>query len=136
MGSEGLLDLDTVRELAELDGQAGAPLALELLEAFAADARRTLLRMRVCAWLGDATTLAREAHRLKGSSGSVGAARLQAECLALERCARAGDLGELIGLEERIEHALDVLQATRQDMLRCETLFPKAGRCSTMQRAI
>lgn len=136
MRNEALLDLETIRDLAEFDGGPGAPFAVELLEMFTADAHRALLRMRVSAWLGDAGALAREAHRLKGSSGSVGATRLQAECLALERCAREGNLGELVGLEERIEHALDVLQATREGILQCDALFRKAKRCSTMERAI
>lgn len=136
MRGNDLLDLETLRELAALEGSQGQPYAAELLELFTAEARRALLRMRVSAWLGDAGALAREAHRLKGSSGSVGATRLQAECLALERCAREGDLGELVGLEERIEYALGVLQATREGILQCESLFRDAGDWSTMEHRL
>jgi len=127
---EGLLDLCMVRDLAECGGDAGPAFVLELLKMFAAEARRALLRMRVCAWLGDMRALAREAHRLKGSSASMGAARLAAECAELERRAR----GERsLGLEARVEHALGVLEATREGMLHCHCLFPYAGRCSNIE---
>jgi HPt (histidine-containing phosphotransfer) domain-containing protein len=41
---------------------------------------------------GDTATLRRHAHSLKGSSGTVGATRLQALSLALEQAAARGDL--------------------------------------------
>lgn len=126
---EGLLDLETVRDLAECGGGGGTAFALELLEMFAAEARRALLRMRVCAWLGDTAALAREAHRLKGSSASMGAARLAAECVELERRAYE-DCAE--GLEARVEYALNVLEATREGILRCDILSPRSERRSSL----
>ena len=129
-----LLDLEVIDDLASLYTTRGNEVARELLELFAADAHRCLVLIRVSAWLGDAATLRREAHRLKGTSGSVGAARLGMECAALERCAEEGDLGALLGLEERIEHAFSVLQETR-DAIRSLALFPKARGCSNMGAA-
>jgi len=129
-----LFDLQAVGELATLHRTQGEEFMRGLLELFAADAHRALVRMRVSAWMGDAAALLREAHRLKGSSGSFGAKRLAAECFAHERCAREGELGELVGLEERIEHALSVLQFTRQ-CIRSARLFQKAAGCSNMEAA-
>jgi HPt (histidine-containing phosphotransfer) domain-containing protein len=102
----------------------------ELLQ-FAADARRGLLRMRASAWLGDAESLQHEARRLKDASSSIGAERLQLECAALERCASEGSLDELVGLEERIEHAFSVLAETCEG-IRSRSLFRKARACSNM----
>ena len=102
----------------------------EELLLFAADARRGLLRMRASAWLGDAGSLQDEARRLKDASSSIGAVRLQVECAALERCASEGSLDELVGLEERIEHAFSILEQTCEGIRTC--LFQKARACSNM----
>jgi HPt (histidine-containing phosphotransfer) domain-containing protein len=134
MRIEELFDLQAIAELASLQRTRGDDFMRGLLEQFAADAHRALVNMRVSAWMGDAAALLREAHRLKGSSGSFGATCLQAECLALERCAREGDLGSLVGLEERIEYAMRVLQFTREG-IRSPTLFRKARACSNMDAA-
>ena len=135
MRIDELFDLEVVDEIVGLHAtRSGDAPARELLELFAADAHRTLVRMRVSAWLGDAVSLRREAHRLKGTSGSVGATRLQTECIALEKCAGDGDLGDLVGLEERIEYAFCVLQETCEG-IRSPTLYRKARRCSNMQAA-
>ena len=134
MRIEELFDLEIIDEIVWLHARRGDDAARELLELFAADAHRSLMRIRVSAWLGEADSLKREAHRLKGTSGSIGATRLQMECIALERCAGEGDLGELVGLEERIEHAFSVLKETR-DGIRSSALFQKARRCSNMEPA-
>jgi len=131
---EELFDLQAVGELVSIHRTHDDDFMRGLLELFAADAHRALLSMRVSAWMGDAAALLREAHRLKGSSGSFGATCLQAECLALERCAREGHPGSPLWLEERIEHALRVLQFTREG-IRSPALFRKARRCSNMDAA-
>jgi len=131
---EDLFDVEALGELATVHASQGEEFMRGLLELFAADAHRTLVSMRVSAWMGDAVALAREAHRLKGSSGSFGARRLEAECRVLERCAREGDLGGLLGLEEQIEQALGVLRATREG-IRHPELFRKPPGCCNMRQA-
>jgi HPt (histidine-containing phosphotransfer) domain-containing protein len=111
--AEQLLNLETVRELIEAEARSGKPFMAHLVDAFARDARAALERMRECARAGDAERLAREAHRLTGSSGSIGAARLCGECRALERTAREGKCD---ALEARIDHALRVLDASHRRM--------------------
>jgi HPt (histidine-containing phosphotransfer) domain-containing protein len=108
MSPDELIDRAVVREIAEVGDDATG--TLRLLEGFAADARRTLSAMRDWALRGETAPLMHAAHRLKGSSGSVGAIGLAAECLALERCAREG---RTAGLAGRIETALGVLEQTR-----------------------
>jgi len=105
-----LLDLGVIRDLADVTADSGCVFLRSVLERFAADARGGLQRMHGYARSGDATSLAREAHRLKGSSGTVGAIRLAGECLEIERSARAG---VCTGMEPKIAQALDVLDATR-----------------------
>ena len=87
--------------------------------------------MRASAWLGDARSLRDEARRLKDASSSIGAERLLAECAALEKCASDGSLDELVGLEERIEHAFSVLEQTCEGIRR-RSLFQKALACCNM----
>lgn len=105
-----LLDFDVIRDLAEVTSDSGTEFLRRVLEIFTADARDCLERMRRHVHHGDAASLAREAHRLKGSSGTVGAILLAVECREIERSARAG---LCTGLEPKIEQARDVLDATR-----------------------
>ena len=105
-----LVDHDVLRDLAGVCADSGSAFVLELTEVFAADARGAFERMRDCARQGDCTTLAREAHRLKGSSGTLGAVGLAGACLEIERRAREGRCGDV---EPRVDNALALLDATR-----------------------
>jgi len=104
------VDHDVLRDLAGVSADSGSRFVLELAEVFTADARGTIERMRACARRGDCGTLAREAHRLKGSSGTLGAVGLAGACLEIERRARAGACGDA---ETRVDEALALLDATR-----------------------
>ena len=113
MPAPELLDLQIIHELVGVTADSGNTFMQQLLQSFAVDAHGALERMQQHARRGDSAALAREAHRLRGSSGTVGAVRLAGECLAIERSARAGSCG---ALESSIERALDVLDATRNGM--------------------
>jgi HPt (histidine-containing phosphotransfer) domain-containing protein len=102
--SQSLLDLEQMRALAELDDGAGY--LRELFALFADDAQQALRHMSELLRRGDAQSLVREAHRLKGSSGSIGAAELSRCCLEIEYCARGlrgteVDLTQCISLAQR-----------------------------------
>jgi len=116
MGNDKLIDLVKVRELAALPGGGVG----KLIEAFVADARRTLGQMHGLARKGQGGAVAYEAHRLIGSSVSLGAVRLAAECLALERSAREGKKD----LAPQIDLALAVLDST-QILFSCLALGSK-----------
>jgi len=109
---EKLLDLEVVMDLIGVTAEDAGFIA-DLMRSYAADARQALERMHGYARVGDCAALAREAHRLKGSSGTVGAAQLARECLEIERAARGGTSR---GLECNIGHAAAVLEATRGRM--------------------
>jgi HPt (histidine-containing phosphotransfer) domain-containing protein len=112
---EELLNLQTVNELMAVEARSGKRFVAGLLESFAREARAALERMRAYARTGDRERLAREAHRLKGSSGSIGAARLSGECRALEKTARDASCETL---EARIDQALQVLDLSQRRMER------------------
>lgn len=105
-----LLDLNVIRDLAEATSDSGPDFLRSVLERFASDARDCIERMRRHARNGDTASLASEAHRLKGSSGTVGAILLASKCQEIERSARAG---VCTGIEPRLEQARDALDATR-----------------------
>lgn len=105
-----LLDTGVMRELMGTTADSGRTFMIDLMEMFVGDARTALERMRRHVLSHDAAALAREAHRLKGSSATVGAIRLAASCLAIERSAKNGICA---GLETNIDGALDILDATR-----------------------
>ena len=105
-----LLDLSVIRDLEEVTADSGPGFLRAVLERFTADALDGLDRMRRHARRGDTAALAREAHRLKGSSGTVGAILLAAECREMEHAAQAGTC---TGMEPRIENIHDILDATR-----------------------
>ena len=105
-----LLDTAIVQELAGAIADSGNEFMLELMETYTRDAHAALERMRQQVCAGDAASLAREAHRLKGSSATVGAIRLAAACFAIELSAKSGICD---GLGARVDAALEILDATR-----------------------
>jgi HPt (histidine-containing phosphotransfer) domain-containing protein len=111
--ADALLDFEVIRDLADVTADSGGAFLRGLLERFAAEACDTLERMQAYARCGDSASLAREAHRLKGSSGTVGAIRFAGECREIERSARAG---VCTGMGTRIEQARSVLDATRSGL--------------------
>jgi len=104
----GLLDLEQVRALADLEDTSGEWNLSKLFELFAFDASEALERMDELARSGDAQALERMAHRLKGSSVSIGAAGFSRDCREIELGAGRAD-GDL---PLRIEHARHQLDAT------------------------
>jgi HPt (histidine-containing phosphotransfer) domain-containing protein len=105
-----LLDLQVIQEIVGVTADSEGTFMVQLLQTFVSDAHDALARMQHHAHAGDSAALAREAHRLKGSSGTVGATQLAGECRAIEHTARAGSCA---GLDSSIEQARQVLDATR-----------------------
>jgi len=104
----GLLDLEQLRELADLEDTSGEWNLSTLFELFALDASEALERMRELAHNGDSQALVRMAHRLKGSSVSIGATGFSRHCREIELGAGQADRD----LDLQIEHARCQLDAT------------------------
>ncbi len=94
-----VLDRSALRQLLEMVGDDRAFLG-ELVDEFLVDAPVQLAAMRAAAHDGDAASLVRPAHTLKGTSANVGAAEVSAACRTIEEQAKAGSLD---GIGERIE---------------------------------
>lgn len=89
------LDKDRVRELKELTADDPALLD-ELIDLFLTDAPKLMDQMRRASEDEDAPALRRAAHTMKGSSGQMGALRIQDICATIETLA---ETGSLVGVE-------------------------------------
>jgi HPt (histidine-containing phosphotransfer) domain-containing protein len=108
-GHDGPLDEDLLALLADLRDASGTRILAGMYEDFDGDARASLARMRELASREEREALAREAHRLRGSGGSLGARGFAEDCLEIER--RARDAGGS-RLEASVEKAGRRLEAT------------------------
>jgi HPt (histidine-containing phosphotransfer) domain-containing protein len=87
----------------------------ELVEMFLDEGQSILATLRKELEEGDAQSVERIAHTLKGSSSNIGATRMAAICAELEGGGVSGDLTTAPALLERLEaefeHVLSVLTA-------------------------
>ena len=97
---EDPLDRAVVGNLLELGGRE---MLSELVEMFFGDMTFGLSNLKVAAREGDATSVERIAHTLKGGSGNMGATRMAAVCAELEDAGASGDLASVPALIERLE---------------------------------
>jgi DNA-binding response OmpR family regulator len=111
------LDKDRVRELQEL-ASGDAHLLQELIDLFLSNAPELLQQMRRAAEDEDAAALRKAAHTLRGSSGQMGALRMQELCNTVEALATTGSL---VGVESLLaevsaafERAVSELKALAQ----------------------
>jgi CheY-like chemotaxis protein/HPt (histidine-containing phosphotransfer) domain-containing protein len=98
--TEDPLDGAAIDNLLEL---GGPELLSELAEAFSGDTGSALPALRAAATAGDARSVERIAHSLKGSSGSIGAQRMSAACAELQDAGALGDISSVPGLLDRLE---------------------------------
>src|SRR6185295_2688339 len=79
------IDLSVLTGFAEWQGDEESDLVVELIDLYLTDSSRRLADMRQALATSDNTLLARAAHSLRGSSGTLGAWRVAESCEALER---------------------------------------------------
>jgi HPt (histidine-containing phosphotransfer) domain-containing protein len=94
-----LIDEAAIGALRDPDLGGDPKFLVEVVEAFLGDSPPRIEALKSSLAGGDADTLGRAAHSLKGSSGNFGAARMQALCADIERLARDGQteaLGPLV----------------------------------------
>jgi HPt (histidine-containing phosphotransfer) domain-containing protein len=73
------------------------------MDLFLTDLPPQLAGLREAVEAGDARSVERIAHILKGSSGSMGAKRMEAICAGVEELGRSEELGAAPGLIFRLE---------------------------------
>jgi CheY-like chemotaxis protein len=106
------IDRATIESLREL---GGSEMLSELTEMFFEDARSGISAIRDAVERGDAQTVERAAHTLKGSSGNMGAQRMSALCGELQDAGVSGYLTHapelLQGLEVEFGRVRPALEA-------------------------
>jgi two-component system sensor histidine kinase/response regulator len=89
------LERSTVEELRRLQEAYDSPRFLaQLLQIFTGNAPLRMAAIRDAIGASDARALERAAHTLKTNCGMLGASRMAALCLELERLGERGALGE------------------------------------------
>jgi signal transduction histidine kinase/DNA-binding response OmpR family regulator/HPt (histidine-containing phosphotransfer) domain-containing protein len=114
-GDGPALDGQTLAEIQRLDHGSGSDFLQRLVCTYQQSSVQDLDKLRGAFAAGDAETVCRTAHRLKSSSGNVGAAGLMSLCQELETLAGTGVLddagrmlGRIVSEHERVVAALDV----------------------------
>jgi CheY-like chemotaxis protein len=97
------LDRSVLARLSELQEEGEPDILRELIELFLTDVPPQLVALRKAMEAGDAHSVGRIAHTLKGSSGNMGATRMTAICSDLEDVGASGDLSAAPELLERLE---------------------------------
>ncbi len=109
----------TPARLAMLRRVGGDKLVRELIDLLLEGAPARLEAARAALAAGDAAGVARAAHSLTSSAGTLGAAEMQAAALLLERAADngLGDLADLlVGLEAAWGRAREMLAETKRGL--------------------
>ena len=117
--TEESIDGDVIESLREL---GGSEMLSELTQLFFEDTRSSMATLRKALEEGDAQSVERVAHNLKGSCDSMGATRMAAICAELQdvgtsaNLSRGPELLEHLKAEfERVRPALETEVARSQD---------------------
>jgi two-component system, sensor histidine kinase and response regulator len=115
---EAILDRAALLERVEND----AELLDELIVLFKEDSARHLATLQAALDKGEADTLRRAAHTLRGACGSLAVPLAAAAALELEQMGSAGDLSKarevLAQLNIEMDRALPILEELRQECIR------------------
>src|SRR5215204_1823868 len=100
------IDREVLARLRGLQGEDEPDIVAELAGVFLKDARSRLQSVEVALQKGDAPSVERAAHMLKGGSGSMGATVMSGLCAQLENAGASGDLSRARLLLGRIREEL------------------------------
>ena len=101
--AEAPLDESVLAGLRELQEEDEPDILKELIELFLEEVPPQLAALRGAIEGGEASSVERIAHTLKGSSGNLGAVRMAAVCAELEKVGGSGELTRAAELLERLE---------------------------------
>ncbi|MEY3161949.1 MAG: hypothetical protein RIT25_1940 [Planctomycetota bacterium] len=106
-----VLNMEIVEELISLSDEGNPELLLELIDIFLSDTPTKLQSIVQGAEAADFHAMERAAHSLKGSSGNLGAQRLQESCERMQYASRAQQLEISRSLAARIVREFEVAKA-------------------------
>jgi len=105
------IDYSVIESLRELQQDDEPDLLAELTELFLDDTDNRLVALRAAIETGDAESVERTAHSLKGSSGNMGALKMSEICKELEN---AGTSEDLSGSSEMLEQLVEEFERVRE----------------------
>jgi HPt (histidine-containing phosphotransfer) domain-containing protein len=109
------VDFEKLKMLGSL-AEEGAELIAEVRDLFLEESTTRLAAIAAAARSKDATTLWKEAHALKSGCGNVGAERLAAICLAIERRGRSGAIDGSERLVDQLPRELARVRSLMQEL--------------------
>jgi HPt (histidine-containing phosphotransfer) domain-containing protein len=112
------VDRETLAGLRRLTSGESPALLGQMIDQFLADAAGRLAGMRAALSAKDPADVARQAHTLRGTSGSFGAKRLQSLCSVIEKT-----------LDDGMPESVEALLALVEEELNCvaAALVPERG---------
>ncbi|MBL8473347.1 MAG: response regulator [Rhodocyclaceae bacterium] len=93
-----IVDLEALRSLPGGEAPGVSPILQRLIRLYLAEADKLLREMGDCAGGEDSRAMARLAHKLKSSSGAVGAQRMFRRASDLDDAARAGHMPDALAM--------------------------------------
>jgi two-component system sensor histidine kinase/response regulator len=111
-----VLDTAIINRLARVGRAAGEDLVGQLTVLFLDDASVQVAAVRAALAAGDAATVARYAHTLRGASANLGATRLARLCATLVTNGTAGDLAGGATLLDAVETELGRVRGALADL--------------------
>jgi two-component system sensor histidine kinase/response regulator len=97
------IDHSILASLRELQGEDEPDIVAELAQMFLEDVPLRLTELREAIETGDAPSVERIAHTLKGSSANMGAMRMESICSEIEEMGRMGELESVRALISELE---------------------------------
>ena len=114
---EDPLDRSVLASLRELQEEGAPDILNELIELFIDGVPPQLVALREAVEAGDAHSVERIAHTLKGSCGNMGARRMEALCAELEEIGRCEDLAAGPERISRLEEEFGRVRAAFEEVL-------------------
>lgn len=112
-----ILDPAKWSELVELERDGNPGLVEQITSVFFAEVEASLIVIERAVALGDSSTVVAESHKLKSSSGSLGAFRLCLHCREMEALGKTGELNQVGPLLEGARAEFHLFRAAaRQKM--------------------
>lgn len=111
-----IIDNSVVEELISLGEDGDPELLLDLIEMFAADAPSKVQAVHDGLANQDLETIERAAHSLKGSSGNLGATKLQIACDRMQTASRNHAIDEVRALVDELTNEFELAMAALRDV--------------------
>ena len=111
VSEEGLLDWSVLASLRELQAEGEPDILSELIELFITEVSAQLASLQMAVEAGDAHSVERIAHSIRGSCGNMGAVGMETLCIELEEMGRSNDLASAPARVSRLAEEFERVRA-------------------------